>query len=503
MNSNSKEPSPLGLAGHHHHHHHSRAMRRNSHLAPSGSAVPPGELSSAISFLGEAALAASDLLLAQSEELFYGSVREDPKGDNENISSGQKRAGNIELDAAKDQEQTVDPKSKKQKQASESVAETQNHNNQRTTCAHKFSLLYQKCKHAHDMILKAEELGSLHDFPHPRSGHPSPLVKQQRQGSSGGIASVMPPPNLSGRVGGGPSGTPSLLRSRGSFGSTGGAPAGAGAGPPGGKNPSLLRRNAPGAEATHRRSVAGAGMLHRSISGMSVDGRAGTKGGGGAGGREKADPPPEVLDFLKALNSSKPGNSPVGANLEAIGNRAHPDGAGSISISKDGTITPHKRRSIPPPPPPSSQKQKFPVPPLPTHPPPPGKKEKSPDSIIAPPSYSMKLLPPRSQAVATTTATEDVTPSKPPEGQRMTRSRRSAPGRASLSQEKVYGVGESVRAKIGGIYRGGIVKNVDYGSGDDDDVEEASRKKVMYEVEFSDGEIWDVEPKDMSNDDGG
>jgi len=51
-----------------------------------------------------------------------------------------------------------------------------------------------------------------------------------------------------------------------------------------------------------------------------------------------------------------------------------------------------------------------------------------------------------------------------------------------------------------GKHYSGIVKNVDYGSDDSDD--DDGRGKVMYEVEFSDGEIWDVEPKDMfENDD--
>lgn len=59
--------------------------------------------------------------------------------------------------------------------------------------------------------------------------------------------------------------------------------------------------------------------------------------------------------------------------------------------------------------------------------------------------------------------------------------------------EKVYGIGESVYVKMEGKHYSGIVKNVDYGSSD----EESESGDVMYEVEFSDGEVWDVNPKDM------
>jgi len=53
-----------------------------------------------------------------------------------------------------------------------------------------------------------------------------------------------------------------------------------------------------------------------------------------------------------------------------------------------------------------------------------------------------------------------------------------------------------------GKHYGGIVKNVDYGSDDDDDGDGKKddgdgKGEVMYEVEFSDGEIWDIDPKDM------
>ena len=54
-----------------------------------------------------------------------------------------------------------------------------------------------------------------------------------------------------------------------------------------------------------------------------------------------------------------------------------------------------------------------------------------------------------------------------------------------------------------GKHYAGIVKNVDYGSENEDDDDEndgaagGEGKKVMYEVEFSDGEIWDVDPKNM------
>lgn len=68
----------------------------------------------------------------------------------------------------------------------------------------------------------------------------------------------------------------------------------------------------------------------------------------------------------------------------------------------------------------------------------------------------------------------------------------------------MYGIGEPVYVKVDGKHYSGIVKNVDYGSddeeggGDDDDGDNAG--KVSYEVEFSDGEIWDVAPENMFED---
>jgi len=74
--------------------------------------------------------------------------------------------------------------------------------------------------------------------------------------------------------------------------------------------------------------------------------------------------------------------------------------------------------------------------------------------------------------------------------------------------EKMYGIGESVYVRVDGKHYSGIVKNVDYGSdaddgggGDDDDEKDGDNGgKISYEVEFSDGEIWDVGPENMFED---
>ena len=69
-------------------------------------------------------------------------------------------------------------------------------------------------------------------------------------------------------------------------------------------------------------------------------------------------------------------------------------------------------------------------------------------------------------------------------------SRRSS---APSSSEKIYDIGADVNVLMDGKQYGGIVKNVDYGSDDS-----GSDKGAMYEVELSDGEIWDVNPRDMT-----
>lgn len=68
----------------------------------------------------------------------------------------------------------------------------------------------------------------------------------------------------------------------------------------------------------------------------------------------------------------------------------------------------------------------------------------------------------------------------------------------------MYDIGQSVYVKVDGQHYSGIVKNVGYGS-DDDDEDDGGEKRggggVTYEVEFSDGEIWDVDPENMMEND--
>ena len=59
----------------------------------------------------------------------------------------------------------------------------------------------------------------------------------------------------------------------------------------------------------------------------------------------------------------------------------------------------------------------------------------------------------------------------------------------------MYDIGESVYVKMeNGKHYSGIIKNVGYGIDEDSDGDDGG---PMYEVEFSDGEIWDCNPKDM------
>lgn len=458
MNSNSKAKATTapaaGGVGHYHHRpaipQQSRAIRRKG----SSVAVPQAELSSAISFLGETAVhQACDLLLRQSEELFGSETVEQPA-----------------------------------------------RNDQQATYAHKMSQLYEKCKSAYDIVVRADELGMLSGAGgHP--GHPSLPIRRTHAISSGVASSMPPPPSRVSSFSGG--------RHQGSSG---------GVSSSGSKTPSLFHRKSMsmqcGSSGGNRTK-----MLSRSNSNVSDT---------SADPKNEPPPPPEVEAFLKALNSgsSRGNDSSVGANSDKMGNQRKPFTAPVRSPQSSKNT--HKKRksigSIPPPTPPPRQHNPSPS----------AKKEtgSSPSSNLthSPRTFQSKSNPkdkssqtpllaktdafltnsgkviPQSKAgvfqktseVADATRQTSTTPE-----QKSTRSRRPSPpsmhGRSpGENMCGTYGIGESVfvRACLGGSGarpRGAIVKNVGYATEENGD----EKGCVMYEIEYSDGEEACIGPKNM------
>merc|ERR1712194_295352 len=121
-----------------------------------------------------------------------------------------------------------------------------------------------------------------------------------------------------------------------------------------------------------------------------------------------------------------------------------------------------------------------------------------PDEDDVPLANSEKISPKtRVRSLRSTPVGVDTTTqfSKTPE-RKMTRSRRSTPSSsAGKSSEEnmnvVYGIGEYVYVKVARKHYGAVVTNVDYGSDSGD-----GKGRVVYEVEYSDGEEACVDPQD-------
>ena len=420
------------------------------------------ELSAAITFLGEEALLqACDILVAQSNALFGTSSTATNDG----------------------------------KSADTAKSENTSHVNQLTQ-------LHEKVKTAQDTIIKADEAGTLNDTtsnigqqgiimrsdsglsktnPSPSMNHRNSLVNV--------ASSIKPVPNLS-RGNSSISNnntTPSLHRSRSSSLTAHG---GGGVGASGSKNQALLsgrRQKMPNANNTTESKVR---ALNRLPSDTSDSGVRGDGCGGGKVGGKKAQPPPEVLNFLKALNSSKNSCSPASGDGSTGGGNAVGERLASfagVDIPSSSTANTAKKRPPPPPShPPSSSKKGRPT-----------TKRVARGQLLAPSSMSDKTpakgnkdRPSSSEKTPATKTPSDKTSSSS-SGQRSGRSsRRSA---TPSSSEKIYEIGADVNVLMDGKQYGGIVKNVDYGSDDS-----GSDKGAMYEVEFEDGEIWDVNPRDMT-----
>ncbi|KAL7469934.1 hypothetical protein ACHAXS_010176 [Conticribra weissflogii] len=297
-----------------------------------------------------------------------------------------------------------------QRQQLQGLQQTKNLAQQKSqvSFSRKLANLYQKCKLAHQAIVSADEMGILPNdiidlgpSLSTTSGGHAGMVKggllSPNTGNYPGFASrttnlpasVMsdkhsmppPPPNL-------PSLASSVslggLRSRNV--SLGSSTSGNGAGPgaPGLVNTSLQRKPSSDGSAGGRKNI-----MQRSNSDMSEN----TSTSGNSERRNSVDPPPAVLNFLKALNSGSGGASAISDNTATIdasersrtisqASAVTPTLESSSKLSPTGYKPAKKRKHDspgPPPPPPSlsypAQKRpsgsKPPPPSAPPKPPPP------------------------------------------------------------------------------------------------------------------------------------
>ena len=211
-------------------------------------------------------------------------------------------------------------------------------------------------------------------------------------------------------------------------------------------------------------------ILNRSLSDTSEASNHSAHGGGGNGNRtagkiainssskkqqqRKSDPPPEVLNFLKALNAggtttqtSVPSSSTL-AGAATNNSRKQP---ASTSMSKQNT------RKRPSPPPPRSRQS------------------------------SRSSTEDEDHEDPTAAAAESTTTTR-------TRSKRTRTTASSTNKSRLYDIGEFVFVQVDGKHYNAIIKNVDFKqfgdeAGDDNDAEVEQRP--TYEVEFSDGEVWE------------
>ena len=436
----------------------------------------PTELSAAITFLGEEALLqACDILVSQSNAMFGG----------------------------------------QEKDITEDTVKSEN-----TSHVNKLTQLHEKVKTSHDIIIKADEAGTLNDaatsntqqqgiIMRSDSGlsktNPSPSMNHRN--SLVNVSGVKAPPNLS-RGNSSISNTnttPSLHRSRSSSLTAHG---GGGGNASGSKNQLLLlsgRRQKMPSSTTESNKVTcnlegckntaqqgGRCIKHggkyitkqeRALDRLpsdTSDSGVGGDGGGGKGSGKKAQPPPEVLNFLKALNSKNSGSPATGDGSTTDGGNVVGERLASFAgVDMPSLSTANAAKKRPPPPP--------------SHPPSSSKKGRPTTKRVArgvplapsfmsdktPAKGSKKDRPSSSEKTPATKTPSDKTQASSSSGARSSgrSSRRSS---APSSSEKIYDIGADVNVLMDGKQYGGIVKNVDYGSDDS-----GSDKGAMYEVELS------------------
>ena len=188
----------------------------------------------------------------------------------------------------------------------------------------------------------------------------------------------------------------------------------------------------------------------------------------------KADPPPEVLNFLKALNS---GGSAAAPSSTPPSSSSSTTTASAASTNNDSNNASNSRK-------------------------------RPPVSSYAPKKSTRKRQPPppRRQPSRSSTdeehdddeANEGTAPTTTPTTMRRTRSTRRGVSSITDTNTRVYGIGESVFVQVDGKHYNAIVKNVDFKADEDEEGDDVMKQhRAVYEVEFSDGEVWE----DVGDDD--
>ncbi|KAL3801966.1 hypothetical protein HJC23_010310 [Cyclotella cryptica] len=435
------------------------------------------ELSSAVAFLvGDTALnQACSLLMAQSRELFgSGNAQETMRCHSDDgkssvqsdacASASAKSCGSSYADSP--EKLTLDQRKKQPNQPlnnnetrEEGVNEHASHD-----YARKLASLYQKCKRAHDIIVHADEMGLLDRIPGmasvPSSPYPTATTSTPRSvhGSNtpGVVLNSMPPPPPSLAASSGVA-VPSLLRQRNV---TAGNP------PASSLSVRPMFRKKPSSDGNA--GQAHHGKLQRSNSDAS------SATSSSAERRKSADPPLAVLDFLKKLNGG------IIADNDAV-----IQSSSAAAVAAPRTAEPQamhlgkKRKTTSPSPAPANRPRDSAKRP----PPPPSSSMTTNDRGLSVDDTSLAATNGATALDDKVSFTED----KPSPSRRSTRSasKRSMSAGATSREEKIYGVGESVMVKSDGTWFAAIVKDVDYGS-DDDQIGDGS---ISYEVEFDNGEI--------------
>jgi len=189
----------------------------------------------------------------------------------------------------------------------------------------------------------------------------------------------------------------------------------------------------------------------------------------------KADPPPEVLNFLKALNSGGSAAAPASTPPSSSPSTATATAASTNNDSNNASNS-RKRPPVSSYAPKKSTRKRQPPPP-----------RRQPSRSSTDEEHDDDEA---NEGTAPTTTTTTTT--------RRTRSTRRGVSSITDTNTRVYGIGESVFVQVEGKHYNAIVKNVDFKADEDEEGDDVMKQhRVVYEVEFSDGEVWE----DVGDDD--
>eukprot|EP00984_Skeletonema_dohrnii_P002488 scaffold862_cov76-Skeletonema_dohrnii-CCMP3373.AAC.6 len=349
--------------------------------------------------------------------------------------------------------------------------QTESQNQTNEDHCQKLAALYQKGKAAYNIICRADDASTALSSEIMSIMTPGNLAAT----SSSAVNSTQSSSSLSTTV----NNTP-LPRSRGSF-ST----------PHGNKSkmtPGLIHRKRSSMESGGRiisRSLSDTSDVSNNSSGNHNSHRGGGKSAINTSAAKKqqqqqkprkADPPPEVLNFLKALNSG--GSAAAPASTPPSSSPSTTTATAAASTNNDSNNNTSNSRKRPP------------------------------ASSYAPKKSARKRQPPppRRQPSRSSTDEDDHDDDEANEGtapttttKRRTRSTRRGVSSITDTNTRVYGIGESVFVQVEGKHYNAIVKNVDFKADDEDEEGDDAMKqhRAVYEVEFSDGEVWE----DVGDDD--